>query len=1227
MKKTAFVSTILLLVATPALAEDAAVKGIELLTNRAEARGDAVGGLDDLLGAIEREPSTPHSVLAADLLPRGWDQVPGGRAKVRKVIEKVLAAKDLNGWARERYTDLAKELRLADGEKSGLAELTAKRGYVRRWLAVGPFGHSTRSILDEVFPPEVDLRAASFDPKARYETNKGAQAWSRVPFRPLQTSVDFSRALRSTSGACYLVAHVESDADREVVFAYDGPSAKVFVNRGLAATVDRHRHRLDNRVRFLAKLHKGWNRVVVKTGEWLSFFSLRIATRDGDAIPGLKEDDKLGGHDVTAAADSEDPVRPSYTVAMLAKKETPEERALYGYALISSGLGEEGYAVIDDPKVRGPLESKAWFQVLKAEAAESADHLAETQRRDISVKAYRQALKIDKDFVAAKRRLAEYDLQDEKITQGLSAFEALLEAQPKDHATRLRLFNQLLDKGYERDAELVLAEIEKQLPDSIAALGARSRWLELKGDRIALQKVFERELEVDRRALWVIDRRKELAVANGDAAAAKKALEAEIEASWELDDGEADLRRADLARRLDDRAGEIEHYSKALEARPEDLTIREYLARLLAQRSDEASKKRALVLLDDLLTVEPHRLGAQNLRNALHDRKDEFWKEWEYDAKDLIAGSPNADKYGNAATVCLWDQTVTRIRKDGSSSEVIHQAWKILDEDGVEKMGKRPIHGEVMAIKVFTPAGGEVLEPIRAGNSFEMPGLAPGAVIEHQFRVEHGPKELQYTNGPWYLQDPELREPFVHSRWIVIAPKDMNLEVIEKNLEAAHCKKTVMIRGDEVVRIWETFEQPRIEPEPFMPPKEEFLPWVKLYERRTLEELAGIYRDRTLGRTHVTPSIKAKAEELCGKLESDTAKIAAIFAFVKEHVHQNGPAETASQVLAQKAGSQTILMAALLDAAKVPFKWAFAALSPDIDQSTDWEHPEPFQFNRPLLRLEPKDGVAKYVSPQGPRYAPMDLMGPALWGSPVFVCDGASGSLDVLPRGSPAEQQVATRSTVKLDEKGGVKASYTQILANAGSYGIKEAIKNANKKQVRDQVAQVANGLFTGAKLTGWEAPKLEDPSVPFQFSLDLEASGVVRKQGDGTLMLPPLLRPMNLKGTYGGKATRKFDLLLQSWFCQRDSLTLELGPYAAPRLPSDVQAESQFGQYSLVFVREGGKVRIERSLSLFPRRVSPSEYKSFLGFIDKVDAAERRPIVVELRGDSKTSGDGEKEK
>src|SRR5581483_8075783 len=227
-------------------------------------------------------------------------------------------------------------------------------------------------------------------------------------------------------------------------------------------------------------------------------------------------------------ADSNDPVRPSWAVTMLQKKESAEEQALHAYALVQAGLGEEGWALIEDPKVQGPLAGKAWFQVLRAEAAEQADHLSEQQRRDIATKSYKAALKIDKDYIAAKRRLAEFELQDEKVKDGLSGYEAILEANPSDEATRLRYYNALMDRGYEHDAELVLSELEKHASDSVSTLGAKSRWLELKGDRLALQAVFEKELAADRRALWVIDRRKELALAKGDAAAAKKALEEEI---------------------------------------------------------------------------------------------------------------------------------------------------------------------------------------------------------------------------------------------------------------------------------------------------------------------------------------------------------------------------------------------------------------------------------------------------------------------------------------------------------------------------------------------------------------------------------------------------------------------------------------------------------------------------------------------------------------------------
>jgi tetratricopeptide (TPR) repeat protein len=1194
-----------------------AVAGVELLSLPGEARGDAASSLKDLLDAIAARPDDPASVLGADLLGRYWDVVPGGRAKARAVLEKAAAAAT-NGWAHERYLGSVIDLQLADGERKGLLAETKSRGYVRRWLVVGPFGYASRSILDESFPPEIDLRSASIDLKTRYLTRKGEMSWAKVPFHPLSTGIDWTRALRSTSGCSYLFAHVNSTKDQDVVLAYEGASAKLFVNRALAGVVDRGRQRPDQRVRIAAHLRAGWNRLVVKTGEWTSSFSLRLALPDGSTAPGVTEEEGYAAHDVGADADAAGTVQDSWIVESLAAEKSPERRALYAYTLIQSGRGEEGYGILEDAGVQGPLAGKAWFQILRAEAAEQADHLPETTHRVKAREAYQKALELDPANVRARRALADYDLQDDKTKEGLSGLEEILDRCPNDVRTRLHLYSTLLEKKWERDAELELARLETDLKGTMSALSARSRWLETKGDRLSLQKVYEAELESDRRNLWVYERRRDLAIARGDKAAAREDLEAEIAASWDMEDGEADLRRAGLARTLDDRDGEVSYLARALEARPEDLELRERYARMLANRGSEDDRKKSIALLDDLLEVEPARVTAQHLRTALEGKVDDFWKEWEYDGASLVAGSPGEDKFPNAATVCLWDQTVTRIRRDGSATECVHQVFKILNEDGIEGMGKRPQAGDTMAVRVFTPTG-DVLEPIRAGNAFEMPGLAPGSIVEHEFLMEHGAPELQYVNGPWYLKDPDLQQPFVHSRWIVIAPKDMPLEAIEKNLDACGCKKTVIERGNETVRIWETFNQERVEPEPLMPPKEEFLPWVKLYERRSLEELAGLYADQTLGRGYVTPSIQAKADELCAKLTGDSAKLDAIYKFVKDVVRQPQGGETAAQILAAKGGNATTLMAALLDAAKVPYKFAFAAASPDIDTQTDWEHPEPFQFGQPLLRVSPRDGAARWVNAQGPKYSPMSLLPSFLWGAPVFICEGASGIVDVLPRGSPSDEAIVTTMNVQLLEDGKAKARFNQEWRPVELYGTKEAVKNAPKEQIRTFAAQRANQIFTGAKVKSWKAPDLEDPNKPFSFEIELEAEKVVRPRGDGALTLT-VLEPKNLKRAFGGRATRKFDLVLSAWGPPpmrapiRDTTTIDLGPYAAPRLPPDVQQESEFGQYSLLYIRDGSTVRIERTLTFFPKRVTPSEYKTFLGFLDKVDAAERRPLVVEPR-------------
>src|SRR5205814_2279620 len=141
------------------------------------------------------------------------------------------------------------------------------------------------------------------------------------------------------------------------------------------------------------------------------------------------------------------------------------------------------------------------------------------------------------------------------------------------------------------------------------------------------------------------------------------------------------------------------------------------------------------------------------------------------------------------------------------------------------------------------------------------------------------------------------------------------------------------------------------------------------------------------------------------------------------------------------------------------------AISPDMDASTDWEHPEPGQFHTHLLRVLPRDAAPRWVDMRNGKYSPMEALSSSLWGASVFVVDGASGSLDVMPRGAPIDAGQLTRVEVQLAKGGKAKAHIAFEIRAAELYDQKEQVKNAPKEQIKNGLAGFANQLFTGAKL------------------------------------------------------------------------------------------------------------------------------------------------------------------
>src|SRR5690606_28056081 len=104
-------------------------------------------------------------------------------------------------------------------------------------------------------------------------------------------------------------------------------------------------------------------------------------------------------------------------------------------------------------------------------------------------------------------------------------------------------------------------------------------------------------------------------------------------------------------------------------------------------------------------------------------------------------------------------------------------------QDGVDARGRERVPGELVIARTIK-ADGTVLEPIsQPGGLVEFPGVEIGALLDIAYvqRADGGPHET--LNGEaFYFIDQHLSEPFAISRWVMIAPRAMPINVVYHNL-------------------------------------------------------------------------------------------------------------------------------------------------------------------------------------------------------------------------------------------------------------------------------------------------------------------------------------------------------------------------------------------------------------------------------------------------------------
>jgi tetratricopeptide (TPR) repeat protein len=1174
--------------------------------------GDSAAHLTAVLAAIEADPTGHQVSLLLTQAARCWNDVTGGRALAAAALERA-TAKAGDHFNRDDLLAALVGLKRAQGDLDGALALQRSRGFLSEWTVTGSFGLRPNAALHEVYEPERAASQRELDPTQTFRTRSGELAsWRPLRLEHFDVAASLAEAMDQRGSVAYALTHVELTQAAEAYLVWTGPSAKIWINRSLASVIDRGRHRLDAELRIPVQLVEGWNRILVKvTGGSNARFTTRLTTREGATITPQAY---AAAQPVDVGASPQAEPLASFTLTELAQATTAPQRALLAYALLNTNRGEEGYVLLEELLAAHPeLAEQAWFHFLRGDVARRADHLPDSIRRDRARAAYAKALELDPQHAIAKRRLADFAFEDDQETQGILLLEEILADHPSDLRTRLALFDTVLNKGWLHEAGQILDALVEQSPELTLVLNAQARLLERRGRHADAQAAREKLLAADRSQVWVVLQRIDEALVRGDEAAALAGLEAMAEAKvW--DAGELAFRRAQALLALGNRPGAEAALRASLAHKPWDRTRQTSLSNFLLASGGAEQAAEAKQLLEATLKRDPGRHDARRLRDAIDGDEDRFWEEWAPDVERLLAEAPSSERWPRAATVCLFDQTVTRIYPDGASSSAVHQLWRILDESGKERYGARPQAGRLLSIRTITPAG-ESLRPISAGGSFQMPGLTSGAVVEHAFLAERGPAPLQLSDGPFFFQDPDLSEPFWFSRWVIMVHRDAPVELIERNMDRPDITRTIEERGEWRVFVYTARDQPRTQQEPGAPDRLEFLPWVKVLQRRSMEELGELYREQGWQGTQLTPTVRSKTAEVLKGIEGDAAQARALYRFVKEHVRQGRGGATASEILATRGGSATVLYLTMLRAAGIPCELVAAAPNPDQGVVVDWQRPELGHFTTLLIRVDPRDGDQVYVYPEGPRLAPYGRLPAELWGATAYVCAPEGGLLEILPRGDPLSEATLNATTVTLSEGGAATFEVRRTMPSYGAYGYKEQFASAPARALGQFFAQQAVGVFPGAQLLAGDAPDADQVGTPLQLVFSAKAPQVLRQRGDGTLELAPGFSAVNLTPQLGAYRERVFDLLLRSGTELRDVVRIELGPYACPRLPETVILATGEALFSLRFRREGSEtVVVERRLSLRPGRVMAEDYPAFRDFVRQVDEAEARTLILEPR-------------
>ncbi|HET6982323.1 MAG TPA: DUF3857 domain-containing protein, partial [Myxococcaceae bacterium] len=647
-------------------------------------------------------------------------------------------------------------------------------------------------------------------------------------------------------------------------------------------------------------------------------------------------------------------------------------------------------------------------------------------------------------------------------------------------------------------------------------------------------------------------------------------------------------------------------------------------------------KDAALAALERSLELRPQNPALRDAVRALRGTEVSASSTDALDIRPLVA---EADSYAEDA-VTLAEVTRVRVQQSGLSSRFHQLAVKVYTRRGVDAFRSFPItyspsREEVRILRArITKPDGSIVESFGDTNRslnepwagmyydaqakmLSFPGLAPGDVLELQYRVEDTASDnllSDYWGDMAYVQGvtPKLRWEYV-----VDMPAGRTLYWNEKTLGAGVSARREPASSGRTLYRFDAKHVSRVTPEPGMPGWSEVAATLHVSTYKTWEDVGRYYW--SLIRDQLVPddTIRRAADAaLTGVDRKDTrAVVRALYEYVVKNtryvalefgIHGYKPYRV-DRVLARRFGDckdKASLLHALLQVSGVDSRIVLLRM-----RQLGSIPPEPASlavFNHAIVYVPSLDwyldGTAEF---HGATELPIsDRRASVL----VVEPDGKS-RFTVTPEARPEDNVTDVQLDLALRPGGAAEVKGESRVRGTAAPEYRRSYQSAATRRTTFEQgwAQTFPGLSVDK--VSISDPNRLDQDVALDYELSIPRYAEV---GGDTLRFLPFGSRRGYVETYAGLAERRGDLVLDGPSMSRFTFRYKLPPgWSVDGLPPDVTTDNGFGKLKLAYAVEQDVLVCRGELVFTRDRISASEYPAFRAFVAQVDQAFSRKVLV----------------